>query len=193
MRIAPSDDVTSLFYGIPLTALRHIVSITASHFPHIHVSTEAVYEPQTSCLVVRRANHSATATRLSHVRLIVCTSYILTRTTHSTTDLESPSEAISKETGPIHLVLNMWNEAARYRAILSTYYRLQRSWVKVIFSQASVILSTGWRAWQGACVVGGVHGRGVCVVGSRGGMCGRGACVTCTPSRADTTATAYGQ
>ena len=42
-----------------------------------------------------------------------------------------------------------------------TYYRPQRSWGKVIFSQASVILLTG-----------GVHG---CSGGMRG--CSRGACV----------------
>ena len=67
-----------------------------------------------------------------------------------------------------------------------SYYRPQRSWGKVIFSQASVILSTG-----GACVVaGGVRGCwGACVVVGGcvvarghawlpGGMCGcQGACV----------------
>ena len=70
------------------------------------------------------------------------------------------------------------------------YYRPQRSWGKVIFSQACVILFTGggacvaggvccgrghaWlggHAWQGvcmaggACVAGGVHGWGACMAG----------------------------
>ena len=59
-------------------------------------------------------------------------------------------------------------------------YRLQRSWGKVMFLQASVILSTGgacmagghaWpggHAWLGGvCVVGGMHGEGgvECVAG----------------------------
>ena len=64
---------------------------------------------------------------------------------------------------------------------------------KVMFSQASVILSTeGGHAWGGACVVGGcvagghawrggMCGRGVCMArgvhGNGGGMCGREACV----------------
>ena len=72
-------------------------------------------------------------------------------------------------------------------------YRPQRSWGKVIFSQASVILSTGGRAWlwggvwgvvarehawlPGGCiipgglciVVGGMHGCGGCMVA--GGLC----------------------
>ena len=80
-----------------------------------------------------------------------------------------------------------------------SYYRQQRSWGKVIFSQASVILSTG----GGACVAG---GRGML---GRGGVCGRGVCMVggvrarergCAwqgglrdmhaPTRADTTATA---
>ena len=62
-------------------------------------------------------------------------------------------------------------------------YRPQRSWGKVIFSQASVILSTGGRAWL---LVGGVHSCqgsmlgcwGACVVARAcmvvGGMCGCG-------------------
>ena len=45
-----------------------------------------------------------------------------------------------------------------------SYYRPQRSWGKVIFSQASVILSTG----GGVCVAGGGGVRG------RGGMHGWG-------------------
>ena len=31
----------------------------------------------------------------------------------------------------------------------------------------------GRHVWQGACVVGGVHGRGTCMAGG-GGMCGGG-------------------
>ena len=67
------------------------------------------------------------------------------------------------------------------------YYRPQRSRGKVIFSQASVILSTGRGMCrggvhgQGACMVGGMYGGmhgghawGVCVVG---GMCGQGECM----------------
>ena len=64
-------------------------------------------------------------------------------------------------------------------------YRPQRSWGKVIFSQASVILLTGgcvWRgghvwqgghAWQGACVAGGHVWVGVCMAGGCmvGGAC----------------------
>ena len=71
------------------------------------------------------------------------------------------------------------------------YYCPQRSWGKVIFLQASVILSTGGggmhgggHAWPGGCVwQGGMHGRGCvwlgCVHGGGhawlgGGMCGGG-------------------
>ena len=44
----------------------------------------------------------------------------------------------------------------------SNYYRPQRSWGKVIFSEACVKNSVhgGGRAWQGACMVG-----GACVAG----------------------------
>ena len=51
-------------------------------------------------------------------------------------------------------------------------YRPQRSWGRVIFSEAFVKNSVhmGRRAWQGA-----VHGRGACMAG---GMHGKGACVT---------------
>ena len=35
MQIAPSDDVTSLFYGIPLTALRHMCILPA--FNHVYL------------------------------------------------------------------------------------------------------------------------------------------------------------
>ena len=61
-------------------------------------------------------------------------------------------------------------------------YRPQPSWGKVIFSQASVILSTGGgggvrgrggHAWQGG------HVLGVCMAG----VFGRGVCMTCTPPR----------
>ena len=52
-------------------------------------------------------------------------------------------------------------------------YRPQRSWGKVIFSQASVILSTGRGACGGVCVVaGGMHG----CQGVRGGVRGGGGC-----------------
>ena len=85
------------------------------------------------------------------------------------------------------------------------YYRPQRSWGKVIFSEACVKNSVpvggmcgkgacmawgmrgrgGGHAWQGVCMVGeGMHGRGLCVVGVhggghawQGGMRGGGACV----------------
>ena len=49
-----------------------------------------------------------------------------------------------------------------------------------MFSQASVILSTGGHAWQGVCVVGVMHGRGRVWQGGmygRGGVHGRGACM----------------
>ena len=55
------------------------------------------------------------------------------------------------------------------------FYRPQRSWGKVIFSQVSVILSTGGgHAWPGACVTGGgMHGGGHAWQGGmRGGKCG---------------------
>ena len=69
--------------------------------------------------------------------------------------------------------------AETFRAIesikipISLCYRPQRSWGKVMFSQACVILFTGGLAW----LLEGVHGcRGVCVVG--GGMRGCwGACM----------------
>ena len=31
MQIVPSNDITSLFYGIPLTALRQVVSLGGHH------------------------------------------------------------------------------------------------------------------------------------------------------------------
>ena len=49
-----------------------------------------------------------------------------------------------------------------------SYYRPQRNWSKVIFSQASAILSTGG-AWTGVCVAGGMHGCGG-MRGREGGM-----------------------
>ena len=70
------------------------------------------------------------------------------------------------------------------------YYRLQGSCGKVIFSQAYVKNSVQCRGrewwgqhawwedvWQGACLTGGMHGRGACVAGGhtwQGGMHGRG-------------------
>ena len=68
------------------------------------------------------------------------------------------------------------NKSSRY-----FHYRPQRSWGKVIFSQASVILSTG----AGACVVpGGVCGcrGGACVAAGEhawllGGVCGSQECI----------------
>ena len=48
-----------------------------------------------------------------------------------------------------------------------------------MFLHLSVILSTGECAWQGACMAGGMHGRGVCGRGhawQRGCMVGGGAC-----------------
>ena len=84
--------------------------------------------------------------------------------------------------------------------MLNYYYRPQRSWGKVLFSQVSVILFRGgvcgrgtcmgvcvaggvcgreghaWKGhvWWGACMAGGVCGRGMCTVG---GMHRRGMCV----------------
>ena len=62
------------------------------------------------------------------------------------------------------------------------FYRPQRSWGKVIFSEACVKISVyrgearvaGGRAWQGS-----VHGRGACMVGAcmAGGHAWQGACV----------------
>ena len=48
---------------------------------------------------------------------------------------------------------------------------------KVMFSQASVILSTGGHAWWGCCVTGGMSGGGMCMAGVcawQEGMCGMG-------------------
>ena len=56
------------------------------------------------------------------------------------------------------------------QSIFWLYYRLQRSWGKVIFSQESVILSTG----GGGCLLPG----GVC---SGGGVPGPGGCLVETP------------
>ena len=80
------------------------------------------------------------------------------------------------------------------------FYRPQRSWGKVIFSEACVknsvhsggvcgrgvcivgVCMVGWHAWWGVCMAGGVHGRGhACVAGEHAwwgkGMFGRWACV----------------
>ena len=51
---------------------------------------------------------------------------------------------------------------------LSHFYRPQRSWGKVIFSQASVILLTGGVRGGGMCMV----ARGVCMVAPVGGVRG---------------------
>ena len=62
------------------------------------------------------------------------------------------------------------------------FYRPQRRWGKVIFSEACVknFVHGGGHAWQGvymagACMAGGMHGRGVCM--AEGGVHGRGVCV----------------
>ena len=66
------------------------------------------------------------------------------------------------------------------------YYRPQRSWGKVIFSEACVKNSVhgGGRAWQGGAWWGGgsVCGRGHVWWGAcmAGGVCGRGACMADT-------------
>ena len=66
------------------------------------------------------------------------------------------------------------------------FYRPQRSWGKVIFSQASVILSTGGHVCLGGmCAWGGMCGWGVCMAGGAwqgacmagGGHVWPGACV----------------
>ena len=78
------------------------------------------------------------------------------------------------------------------------HYRSQRSWGKVIFSEACVNNSVHWRGrrvWRRACMAGGMrggghawqmgmHGRGACMAGGvhgGGGACmvvgGRGVCV----------------
>ena len=60
---------------------------------------------------------------------------------------------------------------------MADYYRPQRSWGKVIFSEACVKNSV--HGGGGACVVGGMHGRGGMhgKGGMCGGVCGRGACM----------------
>ena len=62
------------------------------------------------------------------------------------------------------------------------YYHPQRSWSKVIFSEACVKNSVHreGQAWGGHAWQGGMRGRGACVAGGhvwQGGMCGRGACM----------------
>ena len=74
--------------------------------------------------------------------------------------------------------------------VISYYYRPQRSWGKVIFSEVCVKYSVHGggacmaggmrgrgRAWWGACMVRGHARKGVCVAG---GVQGRGACVADT-------------
>ena len=61
------------------------------------------------------------------------------------------------------------------------YYRPQRSWGKVIFSQASVILSTG-SGLRGVCLVPGVWSWGGCLLG--GGGLVPGGLVETTPGTA---------
>ena len=58
---------------------------------------------------------------------------------------------------------------------LLLYYRPQRSWGKVIFSQACVILFTGGVHGRGGCLAWGVHGSGG--VPGPGGMPGLGECL----------------
>ena len=62
-------------------------------------------------------------------------------------------------TGVCHSVHRGWGNT--YSAGIHTCYCPQRSWGKVIFSEA--------------CVKNSVHGGGACM--TRGGMCGRGACM----------------
>ena len=57
-----------------------------------------------------------------------------------------------------------------------SFYRPQRSWGQVIFSEACVknsvhrgVCMAGGYAWQGACMAGGMHGRGG--VHGRGAVC----------------------
>ena len=70
-----------------------------------------------------------------------------------------------------------WFQHFTYRGFIHCY-RPQCSCGKVMFSQVSVILSTGgcvW--WGGACMVRGMSGRGACMVGvcmAEGDMHGRG-------------------
>ena len=61
-----------------------------------------------------------------------------------------------------------WNPCFSLGKNMHDNYRPQRSWGKAIFSQASVILSTGGHAW----LLGGVHGCGRACVVAGGGMHG---------------------
>ena len=69
---------------------------------------------------------------------------------------------------------NYCNELEQQTRILTFYYRLQRSWGKVIFSEEFCprggACMVGRHVWQG-----GVHCRGACVAGGvrgSGGVCG---------------------
>ena len=66
-----------------------------------------------------------------------------------------------------------WNPCFSLGKNMHDNYRPQRSWGKVIFSQASVTMSTGGHAW----LLGGVHGCGRARVVAGGGMHG---CRGCT-------------
>ena len=77
-----------------------------------------------------------------------------------------------------------WCQFSRHTVILNDSFSFDKKSVitvcscgKVMFSQASVILSTGWgHVWQGGvCVAGGHAWQGACV--AEGGMHGGRACV----------------
>ena len=74
-----------------------------------------------------------------------------------------------------HLLLEFWYLSFNLPKRIFTVRN--SSCGKVMFSQASVILSTGGRVWQrGACVVkGGMHGKGGCMV--KGACVAKGRCV----------------
>ena len=82
---------------------------------------------------------------------------------------EDENTTVKKGESSIFIMLFRWT-----KMVLQTNYRPQRSWGKVIFSQASVILLTGGRAWQGVGEWGHAWlGGGVC---GEGGVCGKGGC-----------------
>ena len=74
---------------------------------------------------------------------------------------------ISEISAPKQTVNIMEAEVNFHLVLYIFYYRPQRSFGKVIFSQASVILSTGWGACSGGggSAPGGCLLRGVCLVG----------------------------